>query len=193
MARWWPVTVTRWRQQSAAELFNAAPTLEPDSSYHIQLTFREGEPRKAPSIIFSDNARVYTLHYSHFNTPLFNNIQQCMFDLFVGWLQVSPCIYCCIFSVFLFECGFWDLCNITKNQACFSTPFQKSFFGWWFSTFCYGIVTSYKSQHFRYKSFIFSTCLYYKSILAVYVNVLNKQQKVNRKAQSQTTALCFPS
>lgn len=51
---------------------------------HIQLTFREGEPRKAPSIIFSDNARVYTLHYSHFNTPLFNNIQQCMFDLFVG-------------------------------------------------------------------------------------------------------------
>lgn len=49
---------------------------------HIQLTFREGEPRKAPSIIFSDNARVYTLQYIHFNTPLFNNIQQCMFDLF---------------------------------------------------------------------------------------------------------------
>lgn len=51
---------------------------------HIQLTFGEGEPRKAPSIIFSDNARVYTLQYIHFNTSLFNNIQQCMFDLFVG-------------------------------------------------------------------------------------------------------------
>lgn len=49
---------------------------------HIQLTFGEGEPRKAPSIIFSDNARVYTLQYIHFNTPLFNNIQQCMLDLF---------------------------------------------------------------------------------------------------------------
>jgi hypothetical protein len=42
---------------------------------HIQLTFGEGEPRKAPSIIFSDNARVYTPNYGQFNTVIFNYIQ----------------------------------------------------------------------------------------------------------------------